>query len=160
MKEKLLNHPFYTLAMVVALGTFFSSLIVQFVFELYPCPLCILQRVLYMLIGLVLLLGFFVTAGRQITAFLGLLLAVCTMGVAIYQGWLASPEALSECGAPGPMETTLWWLAENISYPVFAPEASCADAAQHNFLYLPMPLWSLLSGGLIAVSLALHLKKQ
>lgn len=144
----------------MALGTFFSSLIVQFVFELYPCPLCIVQRVLYGVVGIILLQGLVLSPHGKLVPSLGIFAALTTVGVAIYQGWIASPEALAECGAPGPMETVLWWLAENVSYPVFAPEASCAEAAGHDFLWMPMPFWSVLAGSGIALMLVLALRHR
>ena len=147
---------FYLFATALASAAVVGSLTAQFWFQLDPCPLCIGQRILYMVAATVLLAGL-VNGGvaKMVAGGIGMLCGITAAGIGLYQGWIASEEALGQCGAPGPYESTLWWLAENISYPVFAPEASCADAAGHTFLGLSMPFWSLLSGLVLSLALLL-----
>lgn len=143
----------YGFATLLALAAVTGSLVAQFMFDLAPCPLCIAQRLLYLLAAVVLLFGLWRKGARPIMTLLGVASGLGAFAVSLYQGWIASEETLGQCGAPGPFESTLWWLAENISYPLFAPEASCADAAGHMFLGFTMPFWSLLCGICLAALL-------
>lgn len=147
---------YYLLGTALACAAVVGSLAAQFVMELLPCPLCIGQRLLYLLASIVLVAG--LMAGghlRLLTSFIGLLCGLGAASIGLYQGWIASAEALGQCGSPGPYETTLWWLADNVSYLLFAPEASCADVAAHTFLGMSMPFWSLFSGLTLALLLTL-----
>lgn len=147
---------FYFLAAALSCSAVAGSLTAQFVFLLDPCPLCIGQRLLYLLAALVLLIGLTAPGFRTVASWVGIGCGTAAASIGVYQGWLASPEALTECGAPGPYETVLWWLAENVSYALFAPEASCADSAAHTLLGFSMPFWSVVSGCVLVVLLLVY----
>lgn len=78
---------------LVAVGMELQNLL-----RLAPCPLCIFQRLLYMVIGVVALLGVIAPAGRLLWSVLVALLAAGGAAVAGYQTWMqAFPHLATEC---------------------------------------------------------------
>lgn len=81
------------------LGLVAVGMELQVLWRLAPCPLCIFQRVLYLAIGIVGLLGFLWPVGRMLWAGLIGGLGLFGFGVAAYQSWMqAYPELANECG--------------------------------------------------------------
>src|SRR3978361_524577 len=94
------------------------ALYLQLVKNLLPCPLCVVQRVAYWLVGLIALLAFFHspgTIGRRIYSGMMSVFAFTGAVVALRHSWLVRyPEAF-ECGI-SPEEKFLnalpiaqWW---------------------------------------------------
>lgn len=122
------------------------ALTTQHVFDMQPCPWCILQRVGYLLIGALGLLA--LLPGRRSavrllagTSFvLAGLLALGTLGTALYQHFVAA--ATDACGITFAdrflLDTGLSiWLPE-----VFQPTASSCAEANSDLLGVPYSLWS------------------
>jgi protein dithiol:quinone oxidoreductase len=120
------------------------ALYLQFVENLLPCPLCVVQRIAYWLTGLTALAGFFHipgTTGRRIYAGLMTVFALSGGLVALRQAWLVRyPEAF-ECGI-SPEEEFLnalplarWWSV------MFEANGDCADVTW-KFASLTLPDWS------------------
>jgi disulfide bond formation protein DsbB len=125
------------LACVAAVG---AALFTQHVLGMQPCPWCILQRLIFVAIALVALPAVFVRPLRKPLAVLLMLLAACGVAAALWQHFVASSSTscnltLADRIVSGSGLDALW-------PDVFAPWASCADAAVR-LLGLPYEMWSL-----------------
>lgn len=120
------------------------ALYLQLVENLLPCPLCVVQRVAYWLVGLTALVAFFhlpKTWGRHIYSTLMAVFAFSGAAVALRHAWLVRyPEAF-ECGI-SPEEEFLnalplarWWPS------MFEANGDCADVTW-KFASLTLPDWS------------------
>ena len=132
----------------LALGCFglvAVGLELQALFRLAPCPLCIFQRLLYLVIGVVGLLGFALPAGRMLWTGLGGALALGGFSVAAYQTWMqAFPELATECGYadPNAIERLVDWLG--MQYPGLFLATGFCTSRDWVFLDLSMANWSML----------------
>ena len=122
------------------------ALYLQLVKHLLPCPLCVVQRVVYWLMGLIALLAFFHNphaTGRRVYSGLVAIFAVTGAVVALRHAWLIRyPEAF-ECGI-SPEEKFLnalpiakWWPS------MFEANGDCADSTW-KFMSLTIPDWSVI----------------
>ena len=122
------------------------ALFAQYVLELEPCNLCVLQRVAMIALGIVALAAALHHPGRigaRVYGFLTLVTAGAGVAVAGRHVWLQNlpPDQVPECG-PGIgylMDTLPFW--EMLS-KVFAGSGDCATVVW-NFLGLSMPAWVL-----------------
>ena len=138
------------LACVAAVG---AALVSQHVFDMQPCPWCVLQRVVFLAIGLACGLGLLwrSTAGRRLAAGLGLLLTLAGVAAALWQHFKAAASA--SCNLTLADKIVSGFLQLDSLWPdVFAVRASCADAAVR-LLGIPYDFWSLAL--FMAVALAL-----
>jgi disulfide bond formation protein DsbB len=124
------------------------ALYVQFGMLMLPCPLCILQRIAFGVMGLVFLLGgLHAPKGRFGRAAYGLLTfipAAAGAGVAGYHVWLQSlpPSEVPLCSGMG-----LDYMVESMGLmgalaKVFEGSGECAKV-DWTFLGLSMPFWTL-----------------
>ncbi len=127
-----------------------AALVTQHVFDMQPCPWCVLQRLIFVVIGLIALLAWAWPSawGTRIGGAAMALFAFGGVAAALWQHFVAaaSPSCnqtladriVSGIGLDG-------WLPE-----VFAARASCADAAV-DLWGLPYEFWSLALFVLIAL---------
>lgn len=113
---------------VVAFGAVGLALITQHRFDMMPCPWCILQRVIFITIGLgaILALLWRSTLGQRVGAGLIVLLAGCGIAAALWQHFVAAASASCRQSLADRIVGALGldsWLPE-----VFAAYANCADA--------------------------------
>lgn len=130
------------LSMLLVAGYF------QFIEHLEPCPLCILQRVMTLAVGIVFLLGAVhnpVYYGRRIYGFLVLFLALGGAAISGRHVWIQNlPEdQVPSCG-PG-----LGFMLENFPLNkaldlVLTGSGECADVLW-TFLGLSIPGWTLVA---------------
>lgn len=139
------------LACLAAVG---AALVAQHAFAMAPCPWCIFQRVLYLAIAAVALIGWAARALTVPATLLVLALALGGIASAVFQHEVAAKDASCAftfadrfLGATG-LETALPFM--------FQVTATCIDAAKARLLGLPFEVWSGLLFGLIAL-LALRL---
>ncbi|MBE9550206.1 MAG: disulfide bond formation protein B [Proteobacteria bacterium] len=121
---------------------------VQEVDLLEPCPLCILQRVVFMLIG-----GFALIAAIHNPAALGRLLytllisltALAGIGIAGRHVWLQHLPAdkVPDCGPGLEYMLDVFPLAEALGM-IFKGSGSCAEVSWQ-FIGLTMPEWTLIA---------------
>ncbi|MAC46171.1 MAG: disulfide bond formation protein B [Oceanospirillum sp.] len=135
-----------------------SALIMQHVFELEPCPLCIFQRVAFMVAGVGFLLGALhapqSSTGRTIYSGITLLSLFAGIGLALRHIWLQNLPAdqVPSCG-PG-----LDYMMEVLPYTdvvskVLSGSGECAEVSW-TFLGLSIPWWTLFAYlGLAAIVL-------
>lgn len=131
---------------LVSLAAVGIALVSQHAFGMAPCPWCILQRVIFLVIALVCGIGW-LAGGRAPRLFAGLvaLLAASGVAAAVYQNVVAA-KAFS-CNLTL-ADRIIGALHLEAAVPfLFRIEASCADAAV-TLLGLPYEYWS---GALFAV---------
>jgi disulfide bond formation protein DsbB len=142
--EGLLRRPAPLLALI-ALACFAAvglALVSQYHFDMPPCPWCTLQRLIFLVIGALALLGLLLRSPgvQKVLALGGLIFALSGIAAALWQHFVAA--ASDSCNltlADRILQTLgLWDLAPQ----VFAPTASCAEAAV-NLLGVPYAFWSL-----------------
>lgn len=136
----------FALAAAACAGLLGFGYYLQFMQNLEPCPLCILQRLVFMGLGLTFLLGAVVGPGRtgtRIVAGLGVLFAALGAGIAGRQVWLQSLPAdqVPACG-PG-----LDYMLGNFPFlktvsMVLRGSGECAENAWQ-FLGLGIAAWAL-----------------
>jgi protein dithiol:quinone oxidoreductase len=103
-----------------------------------PCPWCILQRLIFVVIALAALLG--LVLGRWFAGLLVLALSLAGIAAALWQHFVAA--ASDSCNLTL-AEKIISGLGLDGSLPeIFQPRASCADAAV-KLLGLPYEFWSL-----------------
>ena len=94
----------YLLGFVVSFGVVGLALYLQQLHNLEPCPLCIFQRIAFMVLGLLFLLAalqYPQAGGRKIYGLLQFVAAAVGAGIAARHVWIqANPDlVMSECGA-------------------------------------------------------------
>ena len=117
---------------VLPLAAVGTALVTQHVFGMQPCAWCVLQRLIFVTISLAALLGLAgqwtrLLAVRRLGAVLMLLLALAGVSAALWQHFVAAASnscnlSLADRIVSGIGVDALWPA-------VFAPYASCADAA-------------------------------
>lgn len=118
-----------------------AALLSQHVFGLQPCPWCILQRLVFLLIALACLVGAFAPALlRKVLAALALLLAAGGVAAAVHQHVVASKSSSCALTLADKILTALG--VESLAPWLFQVTATCADAAVDLF-GVPYEYWSL-----------------
>ncbi len=123
-----------------------GALIMQHVFEMEPCPLCITQRVFVILAGIVALIAALhnpAACGRRLYSGLGIVTSLAGGGVSARHVWLQHlPEdQVPTCG-PGlsyMFDALPMWEALSL---LFAGDGNCAEESWR-FLGLTIPGWTL-----------------
>jgi protein dithiol:quinone oxidoreductase len=132
----------FAITAVVSAGGVAAALVSQHVFDMQPCPWCILQRMIFMLIAAVAVLGLFWRSrvGQLVCAVGVDLLATLGIAAALWQHFVAASSSscnltladriISGSGLDG-------WFPD-----VFSPRASCAEAVA-SLVGVPYEFWSL-----------------
>jgi disulfide bond formation protein DsbB len=126
----------------LGLGAVAAALFTQHGLGMEPCPWCILQRLIFVVIAAAALLGLLWRgrAGTWFTAALVLALAASGVAAALWQHFVA---AVSDSCAQSLAEKVISGVGLDGSLPeIFQPRALCADAAVR-LLGLPYEFWSL-----------------
>lgn len=145
-----------TLVGLLSLGAVGLAAIAQYQFDMQPCPWCVLQRLIYIVVGVLALLAA-VLSGTPRRAVIGLAFLVALSGVAtaLYQQLHAVNEASCDLSAA---ERFINWLQLDRLVPqLFIAYASCADAAV-SVLHVPFAVWSCLLFVILALLLAWTLR--
>jgi disulfide bond formation protein DsbB len=119
---------------VAAVG---AALVSQHVYAMEPCPWCILQRVIFLAIALVCVVGF---ASTRVAGGLALVLALCGIAAALWQHFQAAASA--SCVMTVADKIVIALKLDTLWPDVFLARANCADAAV-NLLGVPYDFWSL-----------------
>lgn len=128
---------------LVCLGAVAAALVSQHVFDMQPCPWCVLQRVIFLAIALACGVGLLWRSrvGHLVSTTLALLLATSGIAAALWQHFQAAASASCNLTLADKIVSGLLQL-DRLLPDVFAPRASCADAAV-NLLGVPYDFWSL-----------------
>lgn len=167
MAESLLRHAPRLLVWLglLCLASLVGVLVAQHAFDVRPCPWCVLQRLIVLLLGGVSLLGgtaawWVKHGGRPYLAHLVarlvavpvLLLAMGGLVAATYQHEVAAQSESCEMTAADRILTTLDLEAR---WPkMFMVTANCQDAHAYRLMGLPYEIWS---GLLFALALGVGL---
>ena len=149
---------------LIALASFASvvfALIAQHGFGVKPCPWCVMQRGIFLLIGAVALLGWLLSKQqllRRGALGLVLLLAIGGVAAAVFQHQVAAQMETCAMTLAYQVITALD-LEERLPY-VFMVTASCAEAAAYRLLGLSYEIWSGLLYAAIALLSLLALKRR
>ncbi|TFW16993.1 disulfide bond formation protein B [Duganella callida] len=135
---------------LAAFGMIGVALYLQHGLDMLPCPLCVIQRYLFIAIGIVALIGAYTRQPKLWTG-LGLLAALGGLGTAGKHLWVLAHPGLS-CGID-PMETFLNKIPTATYLPfLFRADGLCEDALAPWF-GLSIPQWSFLGFGLFTLAL-------
>ncbi|MGL6110106.1 MAG: disulfide bond formation protein B [Rubrivivax sp.] len=126
----------------LCLGAVGAALVTQHVFEMQPCPWCVLQRLVFVCIALAALLGLAwrTALGQRLSSSFMLLFGLCGVAAALWQHFVAA--ASSSCKLTLAERIISGLQLDSVLPAVFQPLASCADAAV-NLLGVPYEFWSL-----------------
>lgn len=134
----------------------------QHLLRLAPCPLCIFQRLLYLVIGFVALAGVLAPAGKPLWSLLIAVLAGGGVAVAGYQTWMqAFPNLASECSYtdPNAIERLVDWLG--MQWPSLFLATGFCTSREWEFIGLSMANWSLLIfSGIVGYAVLLFARKD
>ncbi len=153
------SRQWFALGAAACAGLLSFAYYLQFVQDLEPCPLCILQRLAFMAFGLTFLVGAVIGSGRtgtRIVAGLGLLFAGLGAGVAGRQVWLQSLPAdqVPACGPGLDYMVGNFPLLKTLSM-ILRGSGECAENAWQ-FLGLGIAAWALVWFTLLG-ALSIHL---
>ena len=132
---------------LVCAALYAYAIYVQFELGIEPCPMCIFQRIVFIVMAILFLVGAIQSPrarGRRVYALLLLLSACIGIGIAARHLWVQHqpPDLMAGC-APG------WnYMIANFPFSktlkmAFTGSADCAQVSW-TFLRLSMPFWSLL----------------
>ena len=123
---------------VAAVG---AALVSQHVFNMQPCPWCVLQRLILLSIAAVCLLAAVLGGpGRRVGGAAVVLLALSGVAAALWQHFKAASSV--SCNLTLADKILSGLQLDRLLPDVFEPRASCADAAV-NLLGVPYDFWSL-----------------
>jgi disulfide bond formation protein DsbB len=135
---------------LAAFGLIGVALYLQHGLDLLPCPLCVIQRYLFIAIGVFALIGAYTSKPKTLAA-VSLLAALGGLFTAGKHLWILAHPGLS-CGID-PMETFLNKIPTATYLPfLFQADGLCEDALAPWF-GLSIPQWSFLWFGLFTLSL-------
>lgn len=136
--------PFY-LALAAGFGLTCGGALLAYTLRLAACPLCIIQRMLYLSIGLCGIAGLLFGQLRGIrAALLALMTTAAGSGVFVagFQTWLQRFAQSASCAADYPWwEAMVDWAGERVPF-LFRASGSCSDPAW-KLLGLSIAEWSL-----------------
>jgi protein dithiol:quinone oxidoreductase len=119
-----------------------AALVTQHWFDMAPCPWCVLQRLIFVAIGVVALLGLAWRSvlGQRVTLFVLLLLCGSGIAAALWQHFVAAASA--SCNLTLADRIVSGLRLDALLPGVFQATASCAEAAV-DLAGVPYEFWSL-----------------
>ena len=141
---------------VMSLGVVALAALAQYAFDMQPCPWCVLQRFIYIVVGVLALLGALLSGtARRIAIGLALLGTFCGIASALWQQLAAVNE--NSCDLSLAERITTGLHLDRILPQLFIAYASCADAAV-SVLGIPFAVWSCAMYVMLALLLAWALR--
>jgi protein dithiol:quinone oxidoreductase len=145
-----------TIVALLAIAAVAIAVAAQYVFDMQPCPWCVLQRFIYIVIAVLALLGAFLSGTtRRVAIGLALLGALSGIASALYQQLAAVNE--NSCDLSLAERITTGLHLDRILPQLFIAYASCADAAV-SVLHIPFAVWSCAMYVILALLLAWTLR--
>ena len=134
-------------------GLLGAGMIIGLIDHLNPCPLCIFQRLLYIVLGMAGWAGAMAHARNSQLAAAGTGLAICLGGLSTagYQTYMQQfPHLVAECGFTEPtlIEQLVYWLGDQWEF-MFLATGLCTSK-DWTFLGLTMANWSIPAFGFFA----------
>lgn len=140
----------FALVAVAALGSVAAALVSQHVYGMDPCAWCVLQRLIFVAIGIVALVGLAWRrpTGARVAGTLVVLLGIVGIASALWQQLVASKSA--SCNLTLADRIISGSGLDQALPGVFEARASCADAAV-NLFGVPYALWAVALFALCAI---------
>lgn len=138
---------FFTILVLV------SAFYIEYIYNLQPCPLCLMQRFCIFIIGFFCLVGFGLSSmlRARIIAFLQIILACLGVYFASRQLWLQSlPAVDGKMCMPGVDALMSYFSATEIMKAFFWGSTNCSDISWVGFGF-SMPFWALIYFSIIAL---------
>lgn len=144
------------LGAVASLAAIGAALVSQHVFDMQPCPWCVLQRLIFAVIALACVIGLLLrnTLGQRIVGGAVILLAIEGVVAALWQHFVAAASASCNLTFADRVMNSLGLDA--LMPEVFQARATCADAAV-KLLGVPYEFYSLVLFVLLGAAGALVL---
>lgn len=150
----------FVLTFLAGTGLVGGGLYLAKTLNLAACPLCIIQRMLYLALAIVSLIALTLPGrfGRALFALFNIALAGTGVFVAGYQVWLQRFATDISCTANAPWwEEFVYWAGEKVP-TLFEATGLCSEAGW-KFLGLAIADWSLLAfTGLLVLALIASVK--
>ena len=156
---------FFLTVMFSCIALMVFGLYLEYIQGLEPCPLCVFQRIAYILIGLIALIG--ATHNPKdlflvIYKFLIIITAITGALIAGRQVWLQHlpPELVPECGPGLDYMLNVFPFADAIRM-ILSGSGECAEV-QWRFIGLSIAEWSLIMfiGITVATTLSIYVYKK
>jgi disulfide bond formation protein DsbB len=145
----------FVAGIVLSLGAVGAALVSQHVFDMQPCPWCVLQRLVFVVVAAACLLGLLWRGrvGRSVAAVLALLAAAGGVAAAVWQNRVAAQtESCALTLADRIVNAT---GLDGLLPDVFQARASCIDAAVDLFgvpyEFYSLSLFMVLGAGAVAM---------
>lgn len=144
------------LGALLCLAALGAALVSQHVYDIQPCPWCVLQRLIFAVTGVVCIVGLLLrsTLGRRIAGGAVMLLAIEGMVAALWQHFVAAASASCNLSFADRVMSRLG--VDSLLPEVFEARATCADAAV-KIAGIPYEFYSLALFILLALAGALLL---
>ena len=141
---------------VLALGSVALAALAQYAFDMQPCPWCVLQRLISIVVGVLALLAALLSnTPRRVLIGLALLGTLCGIAAALWQQLAAVNENSCDLSLAERITTAL--QLDRLLPQLFIAYASCADAAV-SVLHVPFAVWSCAMYVILALLLAWTLR--
>jgi disulfide bond formation protein DsbB len=141
---------------LLSLGAVGLAAIAQYVFDMQPCPWCVLQRFIYIVVGVLALLAAALPGiARRLLTGLALLVALSGVASALWQQLHAVNEASCDLSLAERIVSGL--QLDRLVPQLFIAYASCGDAAV-SVLGIPFAVWSCILYVILALLLAWSLR--
>jgi disulfide bond formation protein DsbB len=149
----------FALTLLLSLGALGAALVSQHVYDMQPCPWCVLQRVIFAALALAALLGLLwrSVVGLRVAAAAGIVLAALGAAAALWQHAVAAKSA--SCNLTLADRIVSGLQLDALAPQVLAATASCADAAVQLF-GLPYEYWSLALFSVLGIALVIALVRR
>jgi disulfide bond formation protein DsbB len=136
----------------VSIAALAAALVSQHVYDMQPCPWCVLQRLVFVAIVVFAVLGFVWrgAAGGRVAGTFALLLALVGIAAALWQQVVAAKSA--SCNLTLADRIVNATTLDRLLPDVFEARASCADAAV-SLLGVPYAYWAAAVFALCAIAL-------
>lgn len=149
----------FALIGIVAIALVAASLVLTRALDLAPCPLCIFQRMLYLLLAGLVLVGALWPRALIGSGVLALAAGIGGLATAVYQSWMQAFPTLSvACGPTDPnlIEQLVYWAGAKVPW-LFAAWGECASREWELF-GLSLANWSVLAFFAFGATIALQLR--
>jgi disulfide bond formation protein DsbB len=141
---------------VLAFAAVLAALTAQYQFDMPPCVWCVLQRLIYVVLGICALAGAFFAGGtRRVATGLAFLMSLAGIAASLWQQFYAAKQPSCDLTLADQIITAL--RLDRLVPQVFVAYASCADAAV-NVIGVPFAFWSCAMFVLLAVLTAWALR--
>jgi disulfide bond formation protein DsbB len=137
---------------LLALASVGLAVLAQYVFDMQPCPWCVFQRLVYIVVGVLALLAAALPGlARRVVVGLAFLGALGGIAAALWQQLHAVNE--SSCDLSLAERVIARLQLDSLLPQLFEARTSCADAAV-SVLHVPFAVWSCAMFTVLALLLA------